>query len=88
MNWKPSNWEKIRLQTRPEMSSRELFAFDDGADAILKAIIEERGTPVELVANCDIPMVCSLSTSVKMVEGAGLFQKGWLVFIPVLTAQD
>ena len=38
--WRPKDWEKTRLNTAPGMLSRELFAFEAGADAMLKALFK------------------------------------------------
>ena len=54
MTWRPDNWEKIRLNTRPGMLSREWFAFEAGADAILSVLKIELIYIKELMANKQI----------------------------------
>ena len=51
---RPKDWEKKRLLARPGMSSREMFAFEDGANAMLDVLKIELIYIKELIANKQI----------------------------------
>ena len=52
--YRPKDWEKKRLLARPGMSSREMFAFEDGVDTMLDVLKVELIYIKELIANNQI----------------------------------